>query len=71
MANASLGTVAISMTLWLADWGAGHVQTSKAPAEVTPVAATPAAKKTCQPSVQAPTDDSDLEIVVCAQPLPR
>ena len=65
MANASLGTVAISMTLWLADWGAGHTQTAQAPVEPTPAVAAPAAK-TCQSGVQAPTDDSDLEVVVCA-----
>ncbi len=71
MANASLGTVAISMTLWLADWGAGHVQAVKAPTDATPVAVAPAVKKTCNAGAQAPTDESDLEVVVCAQPLPR
>ncbi len=71
MANASLGTVAISMTLWLADWGAGHAQAAKTPTDAAPVAAAAAAKKACHAGMQAPADESDLEVVVCAQPLPR
>ena len=69
MANSSLGTVAISMTLWLADWGAGHVQAAKTPAEPTPVVAAPAAKVSCQAGAEAPADESDLQVVVCAPPL--
>ena len=62
MANTSLGTLAISMTLWLADLGAAHVQ---------PPAPSPPAK-TCQPGAQAPGDaDSDLEVVVCAKRIQR
>ncbi len=70
MANASLGTVAISMALWLADWGAGHAQATKALTEPA-AAAAPAAKKTCHAGPQTPADESDLEVVVCAHPLPR
>jgi hypothetical protein len=68
MANASLGTVAISMTLWLADWGAGHAQKATEPAEAVHAAA---AVKQCNDGVQAPVADSDLEVVVCAHPTAR
>jgi hypothetical protein len=66
MANASLGTVAISMTLWLADWGAGQIPARETPPDVTPAAVAPTVKSTCHAGVQSPTDDSDLEVVVCA-----
>ncbi len=69
MANTSLGTIAISMALWVADWGAGHVQAAKATTDASPVAAAPAVKKTCHAGAQTPADESDLEVVVCARPL--
>lgn len=62
MANTSLGTIAISMTLWLADLGAAKVQ---APAPTPPA-------KTCHAAAQAQPDaDSDLEVFVCAKPIQR
>ena len=68
MANASLGIVAISMTLWAADLGAARIQQA---APATDHAMT-AAAKTCEPSAQTPTDgESDLEVVVCAKPIAR
>jgi hypothetical protein len=66
MANTSLGTIAISMTLWAADLGAAHSAATQPPAE--PPAAV-AASETCQAGVAAPSDDSDLEVVVCAEPI--
>lgn len=62
MANTSLGTLAISMTLWLADMGAARVE--------QPAPAPPA--KTCHAAAQAPADaDSDLEVFVCERPIER
>lgn len=62
MANTSLGTLAISMTLWLADMGAARVEQ---PAPTPPA-------KTCHAAAQAPADaDSDLEVFVCAKPIER
>ena len=58
MANTSVGTIAISMTLWLADLGAAKVEAPAPPA------------KTCHAAAQAPAD-SDLEVLVCAKPLER
>ena len=61
MANTSLGTLAIVMTLWAADLGAGQM------AGARPVrAATTAAD--CHAGAQRPLDDSDLEVVVCGRP---
>jgi hypothetical protein len=75
MGNASLGTVAISMSLWLADWGAAlvHKPTTAADIDAAQVAApAAAAAKKCPAKAQTPQDaDSDLEIVVCAKPIVR
>jgi hypothetical protein len=62
MGNISLGTLAISMSLWAADLGAVHLG---APPP------TPSAHEAtaCVAGPQAPTDDSDLEVVVCGKPL--
>jgi hypothetical protein len=73
MANASLGTLAISMTLWAADLGASHMQKPMPPADVAPatVVAAPATKS-CDAAATTPADsDSDLEVVVCAKPIAR
>ena len=69
MANASLGTVAISLTLWFTDMGAAQLQ--KPSADLAPQA-TVVATKTCQAGEATPADaDSDLEVVVCAKPIAR
>jgi hypothetical protein len=73
MANASLGTLAISLSLWAADLGASHMQKPMPPLEqaATQVtaAAAPAAKA-CVAGATTPADsDSDLEVVVCAKPI--
>ncbi|HVY31176.1 MAG TPA: hypothetical protein VHB79_31685 [Polyangiaceae bacterium] len=63
MVNASVGTIVISLTLGLADWGAARVA-PPAPAEPT--------SKTCHAAAQAPADaDSDLEVFVCEKPIQR
>jgi hypothetical protein len=61
MANTSLGTIAISMTLWLADLGAAKVEH---PAPTPPA-------KTCNATDVQQVEGSDLEVVVCAKPLER
>ena len=65
MANTSLGTLAIGMTLWAADLGAGQMAGAK-PTPAQPAAVVAA---DCHAGAQAPTDDSDLEVVVCGKPL--
>lgn len=73
MANASLGTLAITLSLWAADLGASRMR----PAEpidsgTTQVSASSAASKTCTAGATTSKDgDSDLEVVVCAKPLAR
>ena len=66
MGNVSLGTLAISMSLWAVDLGAGHYGAALAPSapqsELT--------RSRCESGVQAATDDSDLEVGVCSKPLP-
>jgi hypothetical protein len=57
------------MTLWLADWGAGHAQEAPQPPEAVHA---PAAVKKCSDGARAlVAADSDLEVVVCAKPLAR
>ena len=69
MANTMLGTLAIGMTLWAADLGAGQMAGAEptSPGAAAALAATVAAD--CHPGAQAPTDDSDLQVVVCGKPL--
>lgn len=62
MANTSLGTLAISMSLWAIDLGAGHLAPPSTPPSGSDSVASVA---TCEPGASTPTDDSDLEIVVC------
>jgi len=72
MANASLGTLAISLSLWAADLGASHMQPPVTPMDegTTHVAAASAVNKACSAGSVAPSDaDSDLEVVVCAKPI--
>jgi len=72
MANASLGTLAISLSLWAADLGASHLRPAVTPIELgtTHVAVASAVDKTCTAGAATPSDsDSDLEVVVCAKPL--
>jgi hypothetical protein len=72
MANASLGTLAISMSLWAADLGASHMQKPMPPVDATHMAAVaaPVAAKTCDTTTPADAD-SDLEVVICAKPIAR
>jgi hypothetical protein len=70
MANASLGIVAISMTLWAADLGAAHAQKPTPPLEVDATHVAAPAKCPTSSSVSADSD-SDLEVVVCAKPIQR
>jgi hypothetical protein len=67
MGNTSLGTLAISMSLWAADLGAGHLGATTPPPSAP--AAITAHTAPCRAGAQAPVDDSDLEVVVCAKPL--
>lgn len=70
MANTSVGTVAITMTLWLADLGAGHLQQpTTPPSDLASSTHAAAASKACQPGAATPSDDSDMEVVVCAKPV--
>ena len=71
MANTSVGTVAITMTLWLADLGAGHLQQLTTPPSDLALTHATAASKACQPGAATPSDDSDMEVVVCAKPMQR
>lgn len=68
MANASLGILAVSLSLWAADLGAARLQNRAADVNDEPAAATTMAEKKCESGVTAATD-SDLEVVVCAKPL--
>lgn len=61
MSNISLGTLAISMSLWAADLGASRMS--------APQPLEPAAAVTCASSAATPGDDADLEVVVCGKPL--
>jgi len=73
MANASLGTLAISLSLWAADLGASHLRPAVTPidADTTHVVAS-AVDKTCVAGAATPSDaDSDLEVVVCAKPITK
>jgi hypothetical protein len=67
MANTSLGTLAIVMTLWAADLGAG--QMAGTPPVGGATAFTARAPADCHAGAQRPLDDSDLEVVVCGRPL--
>ena len=74
MANASLGTLAVSLSLWAADLGASHLRPPVTPidADTTHVAVASAVAKTCVAGIATPSDaDSDLEVVVCAKPSAR
>jgi hypothetical protein len=66
MANTSLGTLAISMSLWALDLGAVHYGAAPEP---TPEPAGITSPARCEAGVQTPADDSDLEVVVCSRPL--
>jgi hypothetical protein len=66
MGNISLGTLAISMSLWAVDLGAGQYRAGLASAAAPPSASREAA---CPAGAQAPLDDSDLELVVCGKRL--
>jgi len=66
MGNTSLGTLAISMSLWAVDLGAVHYGAVPEPSP-TPAALTERAR--CEPGARLSTDDSDLEVVVCSSPL--
>lgn len=66
MGNTSLGILAISMSLWAADLGAGHYGALPPLSEAQAKASS---RAPCSAGVQTPTDDSDLEVVVCGKPL--
>lgn len=65
MGNTSLGILAVSMSLWAVDLGAGRLGPTGAP----PVVAKSASRAACQPGLTTPLDESDVEVVVCAKPL--
>lgn len=63
MGNTSLGILALSLSLWAADLGAGHYGGVSRSPPATLTHQTP-----CSAGVEAATDDSDLEVVVCGKP---
>jgi len=68
MGNTGLGILAISMSLWAADLGAGHYGALPQPASPQTALSSHAP---CVDGDRLASDDSDLEVVVCGAPLRR